>query len=389
MWVIWNQWATFFFWLTNWVTVSNTNVFSEFFSFYENGKWWLAGLYLDPITHAFTYPFAYPPTSLPFFGFFALFDFGIATQLWTAMSLAAFTIASLSLFFVVGSKRRYLFASIASLLFFTSYPLQLELHLGQINLLIGSLTVLSLACQRTQHRFASAALLAVGTMLKGPPVLFLIYFVAFRRDLRYLADFLVCCLVGFGLSLFFVPIQLYSYWVVNIVPTLFVGSGVEINESVMQSLTLSDLGYLTPVILLAGVCLYAAFAFYVNSHRFKGLQRSSLSSDAMFLMNTLVILFLGSRSWPQDYVWLILPAALFLSGLMMEDVKIAYFALIGVATFLVNFNTYPIFPYYLNFQVTMIPTGLVGSVLMFIALVLYYLRHGTIVPNQHFINDKT
>ena len=364
-------------------------MFSEFFNLYGNGKWWLAGLYVDPTTRAFTYPFAYPPTSLPFFGFFALFGFGIAAQLWTAMSLAAFAIASLGLFFVVDSKRRYLFASIASLLFFTSYPLQLELHLGQINLLIGSLTVLSLVCQRMQHRFASAALLAVGTMMKGPPVLFLIYFVAFRRDLRYLVDFLICCLVGFGLSLLVVPIQLYSYWIVNIVPTLFVGSGVEINESIMRPLTQSNSAYLTPMILLAGVCLCAALAFYVNSHRFKGLQRSSLSADAMFLMNTLVILFLGSRSWPQDYVWVILPAALFLSGLMMEDVKIAYFALIGVATFLVNFNTYPIFPYYLNFPITMIPTGLVGSVLMFIALVLYYLRHGTILPNEHSINSKT
>jgi hypothetical protein len=100
-------------------------------------------------------------------------------------------------------------------------------------------------------------------------------------------------------------------------------------------------------------------------------------------MNTLVILVLGSRSWPQDYVWVILPTALFLSGLIMEDVKIGYFALIGVATLLFNLNTYPVFPYYLNFTLTMIPIALIGNFLMLSGLVLYYLRHNAILNGRH------
>jgi hypothetical protein len=387
-WVIWNQWAAFFFWLTDWVTISNKVVFSEFFNLYNVGQWWLVGQHTDPVTHAFVYPFAYPPSSLPFLGFFASFEFGVAAQIWTALSLVAFAAAALSVLFVIDS-RRYLFASIASLLIFTSYPLQLELHLGQINLLIASLTILSLVFQRMEHRLASAAVLALGTLLKGPPILFLIYFVAFRKDLRYLVDYFASLLAGFGMSLFVVPIHLYWYWVVNVVPTLFVGSAVEINESVLRPLSHDGLASITPVILVAGVCSYAAFAFYVNTHWVKGLLRHALSADAMFLMNTLVILLLGSRSWPQDYVWVILPSALFLSELITENVKITYFALIGVATFLFNFNTYPIFPYFLGFPVTMIPTGLIGSLLMFSALILYYVRHGAILPGHaHPVESK-
>ena len=381
-WVIWNQWASFFFWLTSTGAVANTTMFSDFLNLYGNGKWWLAGAYVDPVTRVFSYPFAYPPTSLPIFGFFALFDFAFAVKLWIAMSLIAFIIAFLALLLVVNPKSRYLFASISCLLILTSYPLQTELKLGQINLLICSLTALSLVCQRLQHRFASAALLAMGTLLKGPPILFLVYFVGFRRDLTYLAHFLISCLAFFGLTLLVVPIQLYWYWLVNVFPSLFVGSGGTINESVLSPLSMWGFASFTPIILLTGVCLYATFAFCVNSRRFKRVQQSPLTADSLFLMNTLVLLLLGSRSWPQDYIWVILPAALMLSGLIVEDAHLVYFVPIAAATFLTNFDTYPLFPYYLNLPITMIPTGLLGSLVMFFALALYCFRH-TIMLSNH------
>ena len=363
---------------------------TDFSNLYLNGNWWLSGAYLDPPLHTLTYHFAYPPSSLPFLGLFAEFDFGTAAQLWITASLVMFVAALLSVFFIVKPNRRYLFVSITALLFFTSYPLQVELQLGQINLLIASLTVLSLVTQRLNHRFVSATLLAIGTLIKGPPALFLIYFVAFRRDLRYLVDFLTAMLAIVVLTFFFVPIQLYWYWIVNIVPTLFVSAGATINESITGSVSLDGLAYLTPAILLAGFCTYALFAFYVNSRWLKGFEHSSLSADAMFLMNTLIILLLGSRSWPQDYVWVILPAALFLSGLIIEDVKTAYFALIVAGAFLFNLDTYPLFPYYFHPTISMIPTAVIGNLLMFSCLILFYLRNGAILQDRpRQIRDRT
>jgi len=381
-WIIWSQWATFFLGLTSWAIISNTGVLYDFFNLYQDGRWWLSAAYINPQTHSLTYPFAYPPSSLPFFGFFALFSFGLAAQLWLAMSIAVFVIALLSLGLLLKSDRRYLFLSISALFFFTSYPLQVELRLGQINLLIGSLTVLSLVSQRLRHRFVSAALLAVGTLMKGPPILFLIYFVVFRRDLRYLVDFLTSMMVILGLSLFVVPIQLYWYWLVNVVPSLFVASGSLTNESITGLISLSGLTYLTPGILLGAVCLYASFAFYVNSDRFKGSKRWPLRADAMFLMNTLALLILGSRVWSQDYVWVILPVALFLSGLIMEEMKLAYFAFVGVAAFLFNFNTYPFFAYFIPQSATVIPMAIIGNLLMIPALIMLYVRPSVILRDR-------
>lgn len=367
-WIVWNYWANFFFWVTSWYILSDTKTLSDFFNLYQEGKMWLSHS-----THLSTYP----PTSLPFFGVFALFDFGFASQLWIATCLSLFIVALLALTFTLKWERRHLFVSIAVLLFLTSYPLRFELQLGQINLLIMSLTILSLVSQRLKHDFPSTVLLSIGTLLKGVPVLFLIYFVIFRRDLRYLAHFLIATLVIIGASLLVVPIQLYWYWVGNVVPKVLVAASTLNNESITRYFSLAGLAGLTPIIFFASVCSLAVFAFYVNSDKFMALGKAPLRADAMFLINALVMLLFGSRSWPQDYVWVILPIALLLSGLIMEDVKAAYLMILGFATFLLNSTPYPLFMYYLNsyhLGLGALPTGAIGSVILTVSLIPMYLR---------------
>jgi hypothetical protein len=396
LWVIWNDWAGFFLWLTAWDTISNRAGLYDFSNFYGEGKWLLSRAYLQQGSHVFSYPFAYPPSSLPFFGFFAQFDFGTAAQLWTTLDMALFIAAMLSAAVILKPARRYLFVSVAALLFFTSYALRAELQIGQINLILASLTIMSLTAHRSKHSRTSATLLALGALLKGPPALFLVYFVFFHRDLRYLFHFLESTIAILGISLLVVPIQVYCIWIANIFPTLFVSALLPSNESVTGAISLSGLSYLTPSVFVAGFCTFAVFAYcvYPSSLTRRGCP-SLLGADAMFLMNSLVILLLGTRSWPQDYVWVILPTALFLSALLMENVKTSYFMVVGLAAFLFNFEPYPIFLYYLSqyYSVTtsiqphtqtLLPTGLIGSLLMTPALTLLFVRPKTIL--QHPIN---
>jgi len=385
LWVILEGWAAFFMWLTQWSTISNGKILCDFYNLYGEGKWWLSGAYMYPGTNLFTYPFAYPPSSLPLFGFFAQFDFGVAAQLWTAMELVVFFVALLSVVHTLKPARRYLFVSSAALLFFTSYGVRIELQLGQINMLLVGLTILSLVAHSSNHSHVSATLLAAGTLLKGPPVLFLVYFVVFYRDLRYLVYFLESIFAILGISLLVVPIQLYWIWMVNVFPTLFVGAALPINESVMGTIFISGFSYLTPGVFVVGTCMFAMFAYRAYS---KSLTRPSgpslVAADAMFLMNSLMILLLGTRSWPQDYVWVIIPVALFLSALSVQGVKTSYFIMVSVAAFFFNFNAYPLFTYYLTMsygfpQVEMIPTGLVGDLLMAASLILLFIRPQSIL----------
>jgi hypothetical protein len=381
LWVIWNGWAEFFLWFTQWSTISDSTRLTDFSNLYQDGKWWLSGAYVNPQTHAiFPYPFAYPPTSLPFFGFFAQFDFGVAAQLWTGICLTVFFVALLSVAVVIKRSRRYVFISIAILLFFTSFALRAELLLGQINLLLEGLTILSLVTYRLKHSKTSATILASATMLKGPPVLFLIYFVIFHKDLRYLFNFLESTAAILGISLLVVPIQLYWTWAVNVLPMLFTAAALPINESVTGAISLSGLSYLTPGVFVAAICMFAAFAYRVTPISSTSVvDQFSLPADAMFLMTALFMLLLGSRSWTQDYVWVIIPAALFLSVLLVNEVRASYFIVVSLATFLFNLDQYPLFTYYLPYYITysrvaMVPTSLIGNLLMTSALILLFAR---------------
>jgi hypothetical protein len=182
-------------------------------------------------------------------------------------------------------------------------------------------------------------------------------------------------LVIVGASLLVVPIQLYWYWIVNIVPSLLVADSSELNVSIMKFVSLAGLSKLTPVIILAGLSLVAAFVLYFNSDRMISFGKAPFRDDAMFLGNVLVMLLFGSKSWPQNYVWFILPVALFLSGLLMEEVKIAYLMLVCFATFLLNSNSYPLFMYYLPVHLRMIlPMGMVGSLMLAFSLIVLFMR---------------
>lgn len=393
LWVIWNGWAAFFLWLVDWATISNTGMLYDFFNLYTEGKWWISRAYVSTATHVFNYPFAYPPSSLPFFGFFAQFDFGVAAQLWTVMGLTIFLVATLSAAASLKPNRKYLFVSITALLFFTSYGVRAELRLGQANMLLVGLTILALVAQRSKHMRTSATLLAAGTLLKGPPVLFLLYFVVFYRDLRYLLYFVESTVAILGISLVVVPIQLYWVWLTNVFPTLFVSTALPINESITGPVALSGLSYVTPGLFVIGICMFAAFAYHAHTISFRKFRGySPMTADAMFLMNSLIVLLLGTRSWPQDYVWTILPVALFLSALLAEGVKTPYFAVVALAAILFNFDVDPIFMYYLTYyhatapflsNIQMMPTGLIGGLLMVPALLLLFIRPQAIVRNHY------
>jgi hypothetical protein len=381
--IFWTDWADYFFWLIRWDTISDVTRLADFFNLYQHGQWWLLQ-YINPQTQFRPITsIGYLPTSFPFFGLFALFNFGFAAQLWIVICLSVFVVALFSLALTLESERRLLFISIAVLLFLTSYPLRIELELGQLNLLIASLTVLSLVAQRFKHNFVSALLLSIGTLLKGPPMLFLIYFVVFRRDLRYLINFLTCTIGIVAVSLFVIPIQWYLNWVMNIVPTYPVASGL--SQSITGLVSLAGLNKLSSIIFLAGICLWVVFAFYINSDRFIGSGMNSLRADAMFLVNALIMLLIGPSSWFQNYVWVILPIALFLSRLIMEETKTTYLAIVGFATFLMNVTHYPTFAQYFYWTIPVfgLPTATIGVLVLTISLVPIFL-----CPNVAFHSIK-
>ena len=362
----WNYWLDEFFISTPYALYGGG--FGDFEVFRLAGAAWLS--HGNP--YVTSRGFIYPPTSLPFFAIYALFPFHFAGQLWWITYFTFFVAACISLGSTLKDKDRLLFATVVTLLFFTSYPLLNLFQLGQSDLLTAALAVMSLACLRSKHGFASAMLLSLAVLLKGPAVLLLTYFVLFRRDLSYLLRFLLSVLVIVGASLLIVPVDDYWYYLGHVVPT-FSGVLANANESVGGLLAMMRLSFVASVVSFGGFILFAFFSYWVGARRLP-LVQESLSSDAMFLFSVLVMLLFGPRSTVYPYVWVILPLALFLSAILMEHIRPEFLALIGVGAFLLNSNLVPGF---LNYEV--LSLELVGNIITSLCLLFLYVRPTAII----------
>jgi hypothetical protein len=249
---------------------------------------------------------------------------------------------------------------------------------GQSDLLVASLTVLSLVGQRLKHDYVSALLLSIATLLKGPPILLLIYFVAYRRDVKYLFRFLLSTAIIIGVSLMFIPIQLYEDYVVNVLPSLLISAG-QFHQSLVGYLAAVNMNYLSPAASVVGVGLFTSFAFYVNSST---SDKDSLRDDAMFLTNILVYLLFGPQTSTYSYVWIILPLALVFSALLVDQqVRFMYLALISFEAFLLSSSNY-ISPFLVVVGQRPYPVSLAGNVMMTLSLVPIFVRSSSLVHVQ-------
>jgi hypothetical protein len=234
----------------------------------------------------------------------------------------------------------------------------------------------SLAFLRSKHELASAVVLSCATLLKGPAVLLLAYFVIFRKDVKYLLHFLLSIVVILAVSLLVVPTTDYWWYLTQVVPTFASVINANSNQSIGGVVSIAHSNYVAPVASLGGFVLYLLFSYWAGGRRLP-FSQEDLSSDSMFLMNVLVVLLFGPRSTIYPYVWVILPLALFLSGILIEPIKAGYLTLVGLGAFLLNSN---LAPSILNYQV--LPLEVVGNIMMCLCLVLLFTCPKAIIDCQ-------
>jgi hypothetical protein len=248
------------------------------------------------------------------------------------------------------------------------------MNLGQVDLLVASLSVISLAMQRLKRENASAVLLSAATLMKGPPILLLVYFVLYRRDLRYLLRFVLASLLMVIVSLSVVPLQLYADYLGTIAPKV---SAYVSSDNMNQSL-LSHIPWTghSEVVTLVGILIFSLFTVLVTSKKL-GHSESPLRDDAMFLLNVLAILLLSPRIWPGTYVWVILPVGLFLSNLLMGNVRLWYVTAVCFDAFLLNANLTQIFLLF-SHTYEILPLAIFGNIMLTAILTLTLLRPSSI-----------
>lgn len=291
--------------------------------------------------------YLYPPVMLPIFSLLARLDYSPARVLWLALYALSFLaiLGILARSMPAGWSFPFLVAGV--LLTLLSYPLLDHIMTGQADIFVIALILGSYLAYAAENKVLSAILLAVGTILKVSPLFLLAYFVLFLRDFRYLLVYLATILVAAAVSLFFVPLGYYSDYFFAVLPEVGKGTGEYLNQSLVSYVSFSP--FLARLISLCGLGALAILAWFMGAS-FTSAERRPvfpLASDhfrsevVFILCLSWVLIFLG-KAWPVTYVWLILPSAWLLVGLIRQRVKPATLAVATLGILLIMAKNYGI-----------------------------------------------
>ncbi len=289
----------------------------------------------------------YSPVFLPLFSLLARLDYDQARSLWLGLYALGFlaTLVVVSRCMPSGWSFPFLVAGLALTLL--SYPLLGHILTGQTDIFVSVLLLGSFLAYARKWKLLSAVLLAVGTVLKISPIFLLAYFVLFLRDFRYLLVYLTGLAAIVALSLFFVPLNLYSAYVFSVLPEVTKGTGMLLSQSLVSYFSFFPL--LVRLISIGGLAALAALAWFLgNSFSPAGRQPALplagdlFRSEVVFMIIVNWVLIFHSGAWPYTYVWLILPSAWLLVGFIRQQVKPVYLALTVLGILLVMAKDYGI-----------------------------------------------
>ena len=110
----------------------------------------------------------------------------MARLLWAITYGLVFAIILTWMTLSFGREWREIFLVSGLLLCLVSFPLLSHIEHGQVDIFIISLVLASYLCYARKKHLVAAILLAVATLIKVSPGFLLIYYLIFRRDLRFL-----------------------------------------------------------------------------------------------------------------------------------------------------------------------------------------------------------
>lgn len=322
---------------------------ADFYAYYKAGLRFEDGqnpyYYSDPADGVFS-EFLYPPTFLPFYGLISRLAYDQARLVWVIFYGASYSLCFILLLWTARPARRLLFAVCSLVITMISYPLLEHIRLGQIDVLVIGMVLIGFAVYSRGFKTGAAFLFALATAAKVSPLFFLIYFVVFLRDYRFLLAF---CLWGVSLiaaSLLIVPFDLYADYIVSILPAVSKGTAFWANQSILKFVP-AGRGGLAQILSAAGLGGFTLFCLWLSIRRpisqrapVKTLGEFPSLSESVFMLNMLIILAFAGKAWTMAYVWMILPSALLLAGMLDSRTKPRYLAAIVLAIGLLGAKNY-------------------------------------------------
>jgi len=262
--------------------------------------------------------FKYPPAALPFWAFVSRADYDAARKLWVGLCAMAYLATLGMVLWTSEPVIRWNVLIAAGLLTVSAYTIIEEVQHGQIDLIVSGLGVSGFVLHCMGRRALSAALLAGATVIKVNPAILLIYFVIFRRDIRYVFWFAAWMIGALSVSVLSVPVDLYVQFARDVLPVAAAGTTGFHNQSLIR--LVGGHPRLAGIVSLIGLASFAVLA-RVLSRRDRATAAAARIGPAgpvllwrvMFLLNVLAMLLFSGLAWHMTLSWIILPASALLA----------------------------------------------------------------------------
>ncbi|TKJ30712.1 MAG: hypothetical protein CEE40_04260 [Chloroflexi bacterium B3_Chlor] len=247
-----------------------------------------------------------------------LFDLRTAIRLFFSLNVFLL-IASLAL--IVAAKKEYLlrypYWLVALALVLNLDPVLDSMLLGQLDLLILFLIVVSYWGYRSGREVVAGASLGLAAMIKLSPGLLLLYFLVKRRFRVVASAFATVALIG-SLSLLVAGPKAHIVFLTDILPTLLAGSAQMDNQSLngffnrlyLEAPFITELAEVPPLpqarilTLLTSALLVGIVAFLLRKRLVSG---NDLGFDVEYSLVVILLPLISSIAWHHYMAWYVLP----------------------------------------------------------------------------------
>jgi len=273
----------------------------------------------------------YPPNTLLFYLPLTYLSYPIAQAIFIFLSFVSIIISVYLAIKITLDKVPLLAFSAALLLVFFAFPTKFTLGMGQNNSIALLLLLVSYFLYKRKRIAASAVFLGTAVALKTIFAFFFLFFLL-KREWRMILYSSTLLTVFALLTALMSGVNLYGYYLKEIVPPLLNLSGREIyyNQGIMGFIS-----RLTNDLFLRKYLTMAVSAFLISMIVFATLKKRN--QNLQFSLFIITLLLVDTLSWQHHFIWLIF-SFVSLTAYALKKKQIGTLTLMAISYLLIGWN---------------------------------------------------
>jgi uncharacterized membrane protein len=208
--------------------------------------------------------------------------------------------------------------------------------MGQINIYVLLLLVISLFLLRRKREVASGVFLGISLVVKLFPILLPAYFL-FKLQKKILGGIFISLLLSVLSVVIFIPVKIYSEFLFSVLPTLLSSWKLDYYNQALSGVIGRSFGTVEFSIILRYILTVILFSITFIAV-FKNKKKDFPSISLRFGTLITASLLINTFSWQHHFVWLIIPFYATFFYIRKFKVGKKYIAALLISYFLISIN---------------------------------------------------